>query len=168
MTGPASTSHTVPSNPVPALFAQVSFFIHDSIHPDTRDALADLLLESGAQPCPSYSLATSRPPSSDPASVNPPRFDPAQLTHLITDTLDFPEYALLRPNSAHARDSVNGKGKRKRQSPNSADTDPEHLVNLVSPAWVTRSFDLQQLQPPRFYSPDRALYFSGTCICTSE
>ncbi|GAA5866988.1 hypothetical protein JCM1840_005932 [Sporobolomyces johnsonii] len=162
-----STTHAVPTNPIPSLFNHVSFFIHDSIHPDTRTALADLLQEWGAHPCPRYPPDSPRSSSTASTSLSPPRFDPAQLTHLITDTLDLPEYALVRPNTVHANDNVNANAKGKGLSRDSADRDPAHAINLVTPAWVTRSFDLQQLQPPRFYSPDPALYFSGTCICTS-
>ena len=41
-------------------------------------------------------------------------------------------------------------------------------AELVLPAWVTRSYDLQTLQSPRFYSPDPALFFSGLVFATSE
>lgn len=54
--------------------------------------LHELLVDSGAQPCPN-------PKNGSESATR--RFDLSQLTHFVTDTLDFPEYSLL---SEHNRD----------------------------------------------------------------
>ncbi|GAA5826527.1 hypothetical protein JCM11251_002412 [Rhodosporidiobolus azoricus] len=145
-----------PANANPDLFKGVRFFISETVRPDIRAALHDLLTSWGGSPCPPAL-------DSDSSSLTFPRFDLSSLTHFITDTLDFPEYDLLRPDG-EPRVGPSGKGKgREGQA-----VRDEIRVEIVSPAWVTRSFDLQTLQPPRFYSADRALFFSGTVICTSD
>ncbi|GAA6032673.1 hypothetical protein JCM8097_004873 [Rhodosporidiobolus ruineniae] len=145
------------------LFSSVCFYIAPSIKHDVRIALNELLVNSGATPCPplahpdTYMSLDST--DSAPAHLPPPRFDPARLTHFIADSLDFPEYALLRPDGAE-RD-------RKGKSVHKGE-ETKHKVEIVSPAWVTRTYDLQSLQPPRFYSADPFLFLSGTVICTSD
>ncbi|GAA5971064.1 hypothetical protein JCM11641_004129 [Rhodosporidiobolus odoratus] len=154
----------------PNLFNPVTFYISDTLKPTIRSALRDLLIEAAARPCPALDVES---PLADTA--RPPRFDPAQLTHFITDTLDFQEYSLLRPDNHHSslgngtngHNKVHGKGKGKQSAQVPVGTD-EKRVEIVSPAWVTRSYDLQALQPPRFYSASRSLFFSGTVICTSD
>ncbi|GAA5854065.1 hypothetical protein JCM8547_008212 [Rhodosporidiobolus lusitaniae] len=142
----------------PALFQPVVFYLGPSIKPTVQAALRDLLINSGATPCP---LLTSY-------SAAEPRFDLSRLTHVVTDTLDFPEYSLLRPEGETYGPTADAKGKGKEGEPIGVVVGKEKKVEIVSPAWVTRSYDLQTLQPPRFHSPDRALFFSGTVICTSE
>ncbi|KPV77619.1 uncharacterized protein RHOBADRAFT_41614 [Rhodotorula graminis WP1] len=138
-----------PPNANEHLFNGVSFFITTTVHPD----LTDLLITWGGSPCPAPPTPSTSTPSSSTAT-RPPRFDPARVTHIVTDTLDFPELALVQ-----ARNEPGAHG-----GASAADA----AVEVVTPAWVTRSFDLQVLQPPRFYSADRALFFSGTIVCTSE
>ncbi|GAA5931308.1 hypothetical protein JCM3775_004989 [Rhodotorula graminis] len=142
-----------PPNANEHLFNGVSFFITTTVHPDVRAALTDLLITWGGSPCPAPPTPSTSTPSSSTAT-RPPRFDPARVTHIVTDTLDFPELALVQ-----ARNEPGAHG-----GASAADA----AVEVVTPAWVTRSFDLQVLQPPRFYSADRALFFSGTIVCTSE
>ncbi|KAL8291971.1 hypothetical protein RQP46_001437 [Phenoliferia psychrophenolica] len=117
----------------PDLFKTVRFYINDSIPPTVKSDLADLIVSKGGTGVVNTSEGT--------------RFDLTRITHLITDTLDFPE---------HAEVEKWNKGK---------DNIP---IEIVSPLWVTKSQDLHMLQPTRFYSADRALYFSGLCFCTSD
>ncbi|GAA5896329.1 hypothetical protein JCM6882_000985 [Rhodosporidiobolus microsporus] len=147
-----------PTNANPDLFKDVRFFTSETIKPAVRAALHDLLTSWGGSLCP-----TASPGTDSTSSTTSPRFDPSQLTHFVTDTLDFPEYELLRPDG----ETGNGRGKGKGKEAQAVVRD-EKKVEIVSPAWVTRSFDLQTLQPPRFYSADYALFFSGTVICTSD
>ncbi|GAA6004207.1 uncharacterized protein JCM10292_007290 [Rhodotorula paludigena] len=140
-----------------ALFRSVCFHLSDALDPDIRAALHDLLVSLGASACPPN---PAYDPDSPPPHPRPPRFDPARLTHFVTDSLDFPEYDHLAPRIAPHADATDPSGGESEAG------DPSIFV--VTPAWVTRSYDLQTLQPPRFYSADRALIFSGTVICTSE
>ncbi|BGP25309.1 BRCT domain protein Brc1 [Rhodotorula toruloides] len=166
----AASSSTAPApalaNADPALFKDVHFFISDTLEPSVRAAIADLLVDSGATPC------RSDHPASSSSSSRLPRFDLSSVTHFITDTLDFPERKLVEELNAQEGGKTNvglgieldgGKGKGK-----DADSVHGQKIEIVTPAWVTRSYDLQILQSPRFYSADKALYFSGTVICTSE
>ncbi|GAA5900179.1 hypothetical protein JCM8208_002041 [Rhodotorula glutinis] len=163
----ASSAPPAPPNANDRLFQGVTFFITTTVHPDVRAALTDLLTTWGASPCPPPPTSTAPTSTSTSSSSTttttttsaprPPRFDPALVTHVITDTLDFPEHALVvvkRRAEAGARATAAG--------------GEETGVEVVTPAWVTRSFDLQVIQPPRFYSADRNLFFSGTIVCTSE
>ncbi|GAA6060049.1 hypothetical protein JCM10212_001046 [Sporobolomyces blumeae] len=162
-----TTAHAVPHNVQENLFAGVSYFVHDSLHPATKLALEVLLDRWGATPCPPPPPPPRDGPS-DQVLPRPPRFDPTKLTHLVTNTLDFPEYTLIAPQSSRHGSDQKGKGKAKSNgSVTAGEKDPDG-PKIVSPAWVTRSFDLQALQQSRFYSPNPALTFSGTCICTSE
>ncbi|GAA6048438.1 hypothetical protein JCM3770_003757 [Rhodotorula araucariae] len=160
---------TTPANANEHLFDVVSFFISTTIRTEVRAALHDLLISWGATPCPPPPPASSSSPL-----PRPPRFDPARLTHFITDTLDFPEYDFLKHRLGSSGEEGDGairgvpkqhaKGKGKARDDDGAGG----KVEVVTPAWVTRSFDLQALQPPRFFSADKALFFSGTVVCTSE
>ncbi|BGP00180.1 regulator of Ty1 Transposition [Rhodotorula toruloides] len=166
----AASSSTAPApalaNADPALFKDVHFFVNDTLDPQVRAAIEDLLVDSGATPC------RSDHPSSSSSSSRLPRFDLSSITHFITDTLDFPERKLIEEVNAQEGgktnvglgielDGVKGKGK-------DAEGAEGQQIEIVTPAWVTRSYDLQILQSPRFYSADKALYFSGTVVCTSE
>lgn len=100
--------------------------------------MSELLLRSGA----SASI------DEDDAITNPTGTDQTALlsgdvlhrvTHIITDNWHFKERQRL----------------------------PEH-IEIVTPHWVTRSYDLQHRQEPRFYSPDPSKLLSGLCICTTE
>ncbi|GAA5844402.1 hypothetical protein JCM9279_006288 [Rhodotorula babjevae] len=155
----ASAAPPAPPNANEHLFQGVTFFITPTVHPHVRAALTDLLTTWGGSPCPPAPTSTaSSTTTTAVAAARPPRFDPALVTHIITDTLDFPEHALVKQRVGYG---AGGPGA-------SAASPDEAGVEVVTPAWVTRSFDLQVLQPPRFYSADRALFFSGTIVCTSE
>ncbi|BGP32788.1 regulator of Ty1 Transposition [Rhodotorula toruloides] len=166
----AASSSTAPAPALakadPALFKDVHFFVNDTLEPQVRAAIEDLLIDSGATPC------RNDHPSSSSSSSRLPRFDLSSITHFITDTLDFPERKLIEELNAQDGGKTNvglgieldgGKGKGK-----DADGVEGQQIEIVTPAWVTRSYDLQILQSPRFYSADKALYFSGTVVCTSE
>ncbi|KAI5479354.1 BRCT domain protein Brc1 [Pseudohyphozyma bogoriensis] len=138
---PTSSSPHKPADE-PSLFSSIVFRIHPSIRLTVRKKLTDLLLQRGA------SLSDSADDDTNDES------DISSLTHYITDTLEFPQCKKFRPTAEDkAKDPKGGWNEQ---------------VQLVTPMWVTRSFDLQALQPPQYYSPDRALYFSGFCFCTSE
>ncbi|GAA6003002.1 hypothetical protein JCM10207_001937 [Rhodosporidiobolus poonsookiae] len=143
----------------PQLFTSVCFAISDTIKQDTRAALHNLLIDSGATACPAPPADAPAPAPADP-SHRPPRFDLDRLSHFVTDSLDFQEYPLLRPDGDDEATGRDDKGKGKGKE--------EHRVKIVSPAWVTRSYDLQAIQPPRFHSANHALFFSGCVICTSD
>ncbi|GAA6018796.1 hypothetical protein JCM11491_003452 [Sporobolomyces phaffii] len=148
---------SAPHSPVRDLFAGVVFYLHDTIHPVVRLALRTLLVESGATECP---------------PCRPNRFDTSKLTHFVTDTLDFPEHALLTRRNApdshsHSHSDPKGKGTALERGAPDDDHVGDGKIKIVLPAWVTRSFDLQALQQSRFYSPDPALFLSSTCICTT-
>lgn len=149
------------------LFNGVSFYLNDSLLPSVRAQLHDLLVASGAVPCPPAPTAATAP---GPSPRSPPRFDPARLTHFITDSLDFAEFDLLQDlNGRDVAHDRKGKGKSKEGHAGGVmNNSTEDKVHVVTPAWATRSYDLQTLQPPRFYSADKKLFFSGTVICTSE
>ncbi|GAA5969116.1 hypothetical protein JCM3765_002184 [Sporobolomyces pararoseus] len=159
-------SHSIPSNAIPNLFKGVTFFINDTISTKIRLALEDLLIEWGATKCP-----PPPPPSPEEEEGSKVRFDLLKLTHFITDTLDFPEYDYLSSSSSGDQQQEQEEKKKKKDKKSSElrgdDKFGDGKYKIVTPAWVTRSFDLQVLQQSRFYSPDPSLFLSGTCICTS-
>ncbi|GAA5987761.1 hypothetical protein JCM10908_007202 [Rhodotorula pacifica] len=152
------------------LFKGVCFYLNDSLLPTVRAKLHDLLVASGAAPCLSPPQAAAATGGRAHGSRQPPRFDPAHLTHFITDSLDFVEFDLIQDiNGRDARADKKGKGKGKEgHDVATVGSSTDDKVHIVTPAWVTRSYDLQTVQPPRFYSADKKLFFSGTVICTSE
>ncbi|GAA5876458.1 hypothetical protein JCM16303_003542 [Sporobolomyces ruberrimus] len=159
-------AHSIPGNAIPDLFKGVTFYLHDTIHPQIRLALHELLVKYGATPCPPPPTSTS---TDGPTSR---RFDLSKLTHLVTDSLDSPEYNLLLKRNEETTNKENsgvvkGKGKLKGVIGGGEDQPGDGKYKIVLPAWVTRSFDLQVLQQSRFYSPDPALFLSSTCICTT-
>lgn len=99
--------------------------------------LYELLVASGATPCPSQDGTKSTTAADQPATLS--HVATEKLTHIVTDNWHF-----------SARDKLS------------------EQVEVVSPHWVTRSYDLQHRQEPRFYSPDPAKLLSGFCIATTE
>ncbi|KAK4057178.1 regulator of Ty1 Transposition [Microbotryomycetes sp. JL221] len=126
------------------LFKDVCYFLNDSLAPVVKDKLDQLLLSNGARQCPLEPTPSS---SSSSSSTTPlVRFNLDKITHVITDTLDFAEYHVLRPS----------------QSKQSTDHNiAEQRVKIVLPIWVTRSYDMQRLKAPQFFSPDKSLLFAG-------
>ncbi|KAM0745911.1 hypothetical protein T439DRAFT_384532 [Meredithblackwellia eburnea MCA 4105] len=150
--GPTTTSTaaaaTAADPRLAKLFSNVRFWINDSIPPAIRTKLAKFLTQRGAFP-----LATIDDDDDEhdhhhlgdgeeEQQQQRPRFDIHSVTHVITDTLDLPEYNAL--------------------------VEQQGRIELVTPLWVTRSFDLGTIQQPQFFSPDRAKFFSGYCFCSSE
>ncbi|KAK4701222.1 hypothetical protein P7C70_g5012, partial [Phenoliferia sp. Uapishka_3] len=131
-----SKSHTIPDKS--DLFKTVKFFINDSIPPQTIAKLSALLTSKGG--------IASAPPT------NGRRFNPNDITHFITDTLDFPEYEEIVQRAENAELREQG----------------FKPIEIVTPLWATKSYDVQALQGTRYFSADKALYFSGLTFCTSE
>lgn len=133
--------------PNPTLFNDITFYINDSLSPlvqqkvsshsltsprassdssSTRRVpllllllqLRTLLVDNGAKETASLSISESGK-----------RFDEKDVTHFVTDSLDFPEFGLLRPASGGtgaAAGVANGKGKEDRDG-------TEVKIVLVSP-----------------------------------
>ncbi|KAK4051346.1 regulator of Ty1 Transposition [Microbotryomycetes sp. JL201] len=139
------------------LFKDVVYYLNDSLAPAVRQSLDKLLSLNGGTPCPPNALSE--------------RFDIDKVTHVITDTLDFPEYAALRPDrpavskfgEAIARTN-NSKGKEKA----AATHEQDERVKIVLPIWVTRSFDLQRIKECKYFSPDKAMFFASLCFSTLD
>ena len=64
------------------------------------------------------------------------------VTHIITKTIDFPEY--------------------------SAVTDPALNINVVKPQWVTASVNKGKQTNPRQHSPDPKMFFSGLTVSCAD
>ncbi|SGY14476.1 BQ5605_C010g06196 [Microbotryum silenes-dioicae] len=154
------------------LFSGVRFRLNSSLRKEVRKqveycVLSQLLVSNGATEVPAENELQ------DPTLDSDSREQAVDhsLTHWITDTLDIAEYAQLRPNedssnalalpapraAAVVNNASGGTGKMKNQV--------DEQVKIVTPYWVTRSYDLQQLQQPRHYSADPLLIFSGLCVC---
>lgn len=99
--------------------------------------------------------ATDQGPSSLPPScLIPPswRFDPYAVTHVITATIQFPEYDGCGDPQA---DGI------------AEEADPVRAT-VVSPHWVYRSYVLGARQAERYFSPDPARIFSGMVVHPSR
>jgi hypothetical protein len=59
------------------------------------------------------------------------------VTHIISATSDFPQYSLAC----------------------------EHMLPVLTPGWITASLLRNKLAPPRSFTPDPRLIFSGLTIC---
>lgn len=113
--------------------------------PSLAQQLHNLLVRSGAEPCPPSEQRGGQNGSeqqSDPADRRLPRFDPQRLTHLITDSLDFLEYDLVqRVNGRDPNSDRKGKGKA-RETPSEtsieAAEDRIHVVTVNCPACCAR------------------------------
>ncbi|SCV69657.1 BQ2448_1051 [Microbotryum intermedium] len=150
------------------LFSGVHFRLNHSLRRGVRKQLHHLLVSNGATEVPPPPAEDDLDPTSE-SSSRTGVVDPS-LTHWITDTLDFPEYVQLRPHESSSMTTslavprVGGKGKFSAGTEKVKDEIDEQ-VKIVTPFWVTRSYDLQQLQQPRHYSADPLLIFSGLCVC---
>ncbi|KAM0789281.1 hypothetical protein ACM66B_000121 [Microbotryomycetes sp. NB124-2] len=138
------------------LFKDVVYFLNDSLAPAVRYKLDKLLSNNGATPC---------PPNSDAV-----RFDPHKVTHVITDTLDFQEYAQLRTLGPHATALADSNTTSTKKGKEKARTgiEQDEGVKVVLPIWVTRSFDLQRIKECKYFSPDKAMIFAGLCFSTLD
>lgn len=119
---------------------------------------------------------TSHQASSSP-QPNPnfkPRFDLTQTTHIITNSLHLPEYIVLGKWDDQAGNILtfsyqpqpNQSNHHNRASP-SNDQNKSRLhrsIHLITPIWVTQSYDLNKLLPTVSYSPDPYMFFSGIVI----
>lgn len=97
------------------LFAGICFYLNDSLTPTIRETvslfiflhafhlansryslqLCDTLIKGGAKQCLKPVLNSITNSTTTPTSSTLRRFDETFLTHFITDSLDFPEHALL-------------------------------------------------------------------------
>ncbi|KAL9101485.1 MAG: hypothetical protein Q9163_003256 [Psora crenata] len=112
------------------LFAQVHFHIiaGGAIQQDAVDKISKALVEGGAE-------AATQSPSQDQHKI------PLDaVTHIITDTIDFPDY----------------------------NTAANSLKAIVRPEWVTSSITKGRLANPRQYSPDPRMFFSGLVVCCAD
>ncbi|KDN46153.1 hypothetical protein K437DRAFT_294404, partial [Tilletiaria anomala UBC 951] len=139
------------------IFEGVVFFLNDDLSPELLATLKELLQTAGAQ-C--WEDSAGEINKAFPRSY---RFNPEKVTHVITSTLDFPEYeACIDPQA----DNVF----------NIAADSHAVVVDLLKcslrtpeqPEWVQRSYTLGERQPERFYSPDAARIFSGVVIHASR
>ncbi|KAL9124322.1 MAG: hypothetical protein Q9217_006340 [Psora testacea] len=112
------------------LFTQVRFHVilSDGLRNDEINRIKTALVEGGAEAAaPSTSQCNEKVPL-------------RALTHIITDTVDFPDY-----NAA-----------------------TDSLKAIVKPEWVTASIAKGRLANPRQYSPDPRMFFSGLIVCCAD
>jgi len=134
---------------MPPIFDSVVYFINDDLLASDRAELKQILDAGGASPAESNHANGTTQPSGPGSGALPPgaRFDPAKTTHVISASIDFPEYdACDDPQADHLQQPS---GKR---------------ACVVSSQWVRRSWSLGSLQPELYFSADPGLYFSGIVV----
>ena len=75
-----------------------------------------------------------------PRSPNDDSIPLPEITHIVSTTIDFPEY-----DAAH-----------------------QALKSVIKPDWVKASMQKGRLANPRQYSPDPKLFFSGLIVCCAD
>ena len=98
--------------------------------PTDQEQTSDQLAEGGAIPAYSDSL-----PTHEKIAVE-------KITHIITNTIDFPEYAAV--------------------------ADPSSNKYVVKPDWVAASAARGKQASPRQYSPDPKMFFSGLIVSCAD
>ncbi|PLW55933.1 hypothetical protein PCANC_02996 [Puccinia coronata f. sp. avenae] len=109
-----------------------------------------------------------------------PRFDLTKVTHIITNSLQLPEYLTLghwdqqagnilsfsyQPQSSNQHIQPSSSSSESELNHSSSKSSVHHRsIPLITPLWVTQSYDLNKLLPPNFYSPDPYQFFSGIVI----
>lgn len=112
-----------------------------------------------------------------------PRFDLDHTTHIITNSLNIPEYRDLGRYQDDmgnvlvvSRNQLSGLHQRDPASRNTIRLDGEsdipsnqvelcdRYISIVTPLWVTQSYDMRRRVPTRSYSPDPYQFFSGVVI----
>ncbi|KNZ44996.1 hypothetical protein VP01_85g11 [Puccinia sorghi] len=168
------------------IFRDITFFIDPSLPTILALQLKALLTHNHAKSAPESTddfnhenfqpEGTSHQASSSP-QPNPnfkPRFDLTQTTHIITNSLHLPEYIVLGKWDDQAGNILtfsyqpqpNQSNHHNRASP-SNDQNKSRLhrsIHLITPIWVTQSYDLNKLLPTVSYSPDPYMFFSGIVI----
>lgn len=106
-----------------------------------------------------------------------PRFDLTSTTHIVTSSIHLPEYlALGRSDQQHGEiisfsfsidpHQPSSEGSQKPSS-SSDPLEPNivrRTIHLITPLWVTQSYDLNKLLPTNAYSPDPYKFFSGIVV----
>ena len=99
---------------------------HSKAHADHNPQLAESLVDNGAEEI-TRTATVDRLPLQD-------------ITHIISSTIDFPEYEAAS----------------------------DGLKSVVKPDWVKASIAKGRLANPRQYSPDPRLFFSGLVVCCAD
>ncbi|KAI8450129.1 hypothetical protein BY996DRAFT_4587937 [Phakopsora pachyrhizi] len=109
-----------------------------------------------------------------------PEFDLTTTTHLITSSIHLPEYRALGKSDTESGDVLEFSF-HSNSHPYDSSSDIETVgtskssktkkhrfvkrsIHLVTPLWVTQSYDLNKVLPENFYSPDPYKFFSGIVI----
>ncbi|KAG0142238.1 hypothetical protein CROQUDRAFT_242575 [Cronartium quercuum f. sp. fusiforme G11] len=170
------------------LCKDVVFFIDPSVPPLLATQLSALLKRTGAEVATAPTLPQV-PPSRNSkvkAQLGPkpqPRFDLLTTTHVITNSVNIPEYIQFGQSEAllgsfllvdtnqliqhghHLEPSQTQEPEdHVRKDPSDEYSSSERYIKLVTPLWVTRSYDLNEVLQSQFYSPDPRFFFSGLTI----
>jgi hypothetical protein len=125
----AGSRNTPPSTPSTRIFEDVTYAVIHRIEDDGNAELKQLLanfVQSGAKHI--------------ELTPNGRIVDPKLLTHIVSDTADFPDYEIAQ----------------------------RHFIQVVKPTWIRNSLSKGKQQNPRQYSPDPALIMSDVVICCAD
>ncbi|KAI7945589.1 hypothetical protein MJO29_011977 [Puccinia striiformis f. sp. tritici] len=137
--------------------------------PNLNQFLASVQVEPPTNPADQAGLSEHLIPNLNP------RLDLTETTHIITNSLHLPEYNALGRWDDEAGDILsfsheikssqnNENDEEDRISPDPSKARVYRCIHLVTPLWVTQSYDLNKLLPTGAYSPDPYMFLSGIVI----
>ncbi|KAI9605821.1 hypothetical protein H4Q26_004190 [Puccinia striiformis f. sp. tritici PST-130] len=137
--------------------------------PNLNQFLASVQVEPPTNPADQAGLSEHLIPNLNP------RLDLTETTHIITNSLHLPEYNALGRWDDEAGNILsfsheikssqnNGNDEEDRISPDPSKARVYRCIHLVTPLWVTQSYDLNKLLPTGAYSPDPYMFLSGIVI----
>lgn len=127
------------------LFASVNFSIirsHDLLEPRAQEVSSydTLLNRSRTDPLKLSDLLENNGGTYVPLNRETGRVPLEQVTHIISNSSDFPDYGLAT----------------------------DALISVVKPGWIIASLSKNRLAQIRPYSPDPRLFFAGVTICCAD